>query len=75
MPHSASPQCRQRNFAPDIEPAAARRAVAPQETAVTFKTALLALVAAAAIIGAAIIAVPTTVQKTSEAVRIDLRLR
>jgi len=33
---------------------------------VTFKTALLALVAAAALIGAAIIGVPSTAHKTSE---------
>jgi hypothetical protein len=33
---------------------------------VTIKTALLALVAAAAIIGAAIIGVPSTAQKSSE---------
>ena len=34
--------------------------------AVTFKTALLAIVAAAALIGAAIIGVPSTNQKSSE---------
>lgn len=41
----------------------------------TFKTALLALLAAAALIGAAIIAVPTTAQKTSEAIHFGVRIR
>jgi hypothetical protein len=41
---------------------------------VTIKTALLALVAAAAIIGAAIIGVPSTAQKSSEPAQIDVRV-
>jgi hypothetical protein len=41
---------------------------------VTIKTALLALVAAAALIGAAIIGVPTTAQKTSEPAQISVRI-
>ena len=40
----------------------------------TFKTALLAIVAAAALIGAAIIGVPSTVHKTSESAQIALRI-
>ena len=40
----------------------------------TIKTALLALVAAAAIIGAAIIGVPSTVHKTSEPAQIGVRV-
>ena len=75
MPHSASAQCGQRNLAPRIEPAHGLHAVEARETAVTFKTALLALLAAAAIIGAAIVAVPTTAQKTSEAIHFGYRLR
>jgi len=42
--------------------------------AVTFKTALLALVAAAALIGAAIIGVPSTAHKTSEPAQIGVRV-
>jgi hypothetical protein len=41
---------------------------------VTFKTALLALVAAAALIGAAIIGVPSTAHKTSEPAQIGVRV-
>ena len=40
----------------------------------TIKTALLALVAAAAIIGAAIIGVPSTAQKSSEPAQIGVRV-
>ena len=39
----------------------------------TFKTVLLAIVAAAALIGAAVVAVPSTNQRTSEPVQSDVR--
>jgi hypothetical protein len=41
---------------------------------VTFKTALLAIMAAAALIGAAIIGVPSTAQKTSEPAHTIVRI-
>ena len=40
----------------------------------TIKTALLAIMAAVALIGAAIIAVPSTVHKTSEPAQIGVRV-
>ena len=40
----------------------------------TIKTALLALVAAAAIIGAAIVGVPSTAQKSSQPAQISVRV-
>ena len=52
----------------DKRPAGSRRC------AVTIKTALLAIVAAAALIGAAIIGVPSTAQKTSEPAQISVRV-
>jgi hypothetical protein len=75
MPHSASAQWRQRNLAARIEPAHGLHAVEALETSVTFKTALLALLAAAAVIGAAIVAVPNTAQKTSDAAYFGIRIR
>jgi len=39
-----------------------------REMPLTFKTAMLALLAAAALIGAAVVAVPSSSQKASEAV-------
>ena len=42
--------------------------------AVTIKTALLAIMAAVALIGAAIIGVPSTVHKTSEPAQIGVRV-
>ena len=50
------------------------RPTGPRRRAVTIKTALLAIVAAAALIGAAIIAVPSTVHKTSEPAQIGVRV-
>ena len=41
---------------------------------VTFKTALLALMAAAALIGAAIIGVPSTAHKTSQPAQVTSRV-
>ena len=51
-----------------------RRPTGQRRRAVTIKTALLAIVAAAALIGAAIIGVPSTVHKTSEPGQIALRI-
>jgi hypothetical protein len=42
---------------------------------VTIKTALIALIAAAALIGAAIVSVPSTTLKTSEAVHFGVRTK
>jgi hypothetical protein len=47
--------------------------VAPQEALVTFKTALLAILAAAALIGAAIVGVPSTGQR-SEPAQVTFRI-
>ena len=51
-----------------------KRPAGPRRRAVTIKTALLAIVAAAAIIGAAIIGVPSTAQKSSEPAQIGVRV-
>jgi hypothetical protein len=51
-----------------------KKPAGPRRRAVTIKTALLALVAAAAIIGAAIIGVPSTAQKSSEPAQIGVRV-
>ena len=51
-----------------------RRPAGPRRGAVTIKTALLAIVAAAALIGAAIIGVPSTVHKTSEPAQTAMRI-
>lgn len=51
-----------------------RRPAGPRRRAVTIKTALLAIVAAAALIGAAIIGVPSTVHKTSEPAQVIVRI-
>ena len=50
------------------------RPTGPRRRAVTIKTALLAIVAAAALIGAAIIGVPSTVHKTSEPAQTAMRI-
>jgi hypothetical protein len=50
------------------------RPAGPRRRAVTIKTALLAIVAAAALIGAAIIGVPSTVHKTSEPAQTAMRI-
>ena len=50
------------------------RPTGPRRRAVTIKTALLALVAAAAIIGAAIVGVPSTAQKSSQPAQISVRV-
>ena len=52
----------------DLRPTGLRR------RAVTIKTALLALVAAAAIIGAAIIGVPSTATKNSAPAHVETRV-
>jgi hypothetical protein len=51
-----------------------RAALPLRRPPVTFKTFLLALVAAAALIGAAIIGVPSTVQKASELTQFTIQL-
>ena len=51
-----------------------RRPAGPRRRAVTIKTALLAIVAAAALIGAAIIGVPSTTHESSEAAQIAVRI-
>ena len=50
------------------------RPAGPRRRAVTIKTALLAIVAAAALIGAAIIGVPSTTHKSSEPAQIGVRI-